>query len=94
MIPPSEVTAPKAHWTLIHVLFTNEEWALAVGKWDGRIRLACRWNGDEESPKGNPVSHGVPTWFVLPDDLVEPILSIVPLDKRPLLDALLKKDAA
>jgi hypothetical protein len=36
--------------------------------------LAVRWNGDDERPKGNPVSHGMPTWFVLPDEFIDLLL--------------------
>ncbi len=29
--------------------------------------MLIRWNDDPSKPLGNPVSHGYPTWFVLPD---------------------------
>ncbi len=28
--------------------------------------MLIRWNDDPAKPLGNPVSHGHPTWFVLP----------------------------
>jgi len=31
--------------------------------------LLIRWNDTPTSQIGNPVSHGFPTWFVVPDDL-------------------------
>ena len=87
---PEDVTSPKLHWTLIKVLFkgdphnpTNhdpEGYSVAVGMWDGHPCLAIRWNANEERPVGNPQSRGLPTWFIVPDDLVNPILSTVEPD--------------
>jgi hypothetical protein len=94
IVPPHEVTAPKAHWQLIDVLITNDEWSLALGRWDGKLRLACRWNGSNEQPKGNPTSHGTPTWFMLPDDFIDLLAPAIPAEKRPLLDALFHQSSA
>jgi len=94
MVSPFEVTAPKARWSLIDVLIEKEQWSLAIGTWDKEKCLVCRWNGDkEEGSKGNPVSHGQPTWFVLPDEFIEALLPLIPAEKRPLVDALLRKAA-
>jgi hypothetical protein len=94
IIPPQEVTAPKAHWNLIDVLVTTEEWSLALGRWDGQLRLACRWNGSEEQPKGNPTSHGNPTWFMLPDEFIDQLDPLIPIEKRSLLHTLFQRSAA
>ncbi len=64
---PRDAVSPKADWQLIDVLHEGEHWSMAVGRWDKRPALAQRWNG-KEGAKGNPVSHGFPTWFVMPDD--------------------------
>ena len=48
-------------------------WALASLVWDGKPSLALRWNGDDDNRLGNPQSRGIPTWFVLPDD-VAPVI--------------------
>ncbi len=68
-IKPSDVQSPKRHWSLIHVLFDLGEGgsSLAIGRWDNKPVLAMRWNGNSESPLGNPQSRGLPTWFVVPD---------------------------
>lgn len=73
-VRPQDVKSPKEHWTLIDVLIETADWSLALGEWDGDRRLAVRWNGDDERPKGNPVSHGMPTWFVLPDEFIDLLL--------------------
>src|ERR1700722_18889228 len=75
-VRPQDVKSPKDHWVLIDVLIEKQDWSLAVGEYDGERCLAARWNGDEARPKGNPVSHGMPTWFVLPQELTEPLLAM------------------
>ena len=74
-IKPQDVRSPKEHWALIDVAVETPEWSVAIGEWNARRCLATRWNGDDLRPKGNPVSHGVPTWFVLPDEFIEPLLA-------------------
>lgn len=80
---PHDVHSPKEHWSLIVVLDdgNDEPGALAIGRWDGKLRLAMRWNGDEKNPKGNPSSRGYETWFILPPKYNEAILNSLPSDK-------------
>jgi len=75
-IKPSDVHAPKRHWSLIQVLFDGGEGqsSLAIGRWDNRPVLAMRWNGTKDNPLGNPQSRGLPTWFVVPDQHWKQIL--------------------
>ena len=59
----------------------NPAYSLAVIKWEGDYKLGIRWNiaysewGDYRKQNGrdgcigNPQSRGIPTWFVLPDDI-------------------------
>lgn len=67
-VPPQDVTAPKRRWTLVDVLYDEGEGrpSLAMGRWEKKPVLAMRWNGDRDSPIGNPQSRGLATWFVLP----------------------------
>ncbi len=70
---PRTVIAPQRSWQLIAVLYENKHWSMALGRWrnddDGlwKPALAQRWNGWDGS-KGNPVSRGYSTWFVLPEE--------------------------
>jgi hypothetical protein len=75
-IKPSDVHAPKRHWSLVTVLFDGGEMteenqlaasSLAIGRWDSRPVLAMRWNGSRDNPLGNPQSWGLPTWFIVPE---------------------------
>jgi len=83
-VRPQDVKSPKDHWVLIDVLTEKQDWSLAVGEWDGERCLAARWNGDNDRPKGNPVSHGMPTWFVLPREFAVPLLGadLIPEEKK------------
>jgi hypothetical protein len=68
---PRDALSPRDNWQLIDVLYEAEYWSMALGRWRGeegmRPVLAQRWNG-AAGQKGNPVSHGYATWFVLPDE--------------------------
>jgi hypothetical protein len=71
---PWNVISPRWHFQLIDVLHESQHWSMAFGRWreneapdDWRYVLCQRWNGWQGS-KGNPISTGWPTWFVLPDD--------------------------
>lgn len=90
-VRPRDVKSPKEHWVLIDVLVEAKDWSLALGEWDGDRCLAARWNGDDERPKGNPVSHGMPTWFVLPREFIDPLLAagLILADKESLARAYL-----
>jgi len=76
-ITPSAVVSPKRSWTLIAVLDegTEGQSALAIGRWDGNVVLAMRWNGDANNPIGNPQSRGLPTWFVVPERYYDDVLA-------------------
>ncbi len=85
MVDPNTVISPKDRWTLISVLRQEDEWSLALGRWGKNPRLAIRWNWkDDPNDKGNPVSHGMPTWFIIPEDLYETLWPEIPEEKRPL----------
>ncbi|MGA2607187.1 MAG: hypothetical protein ABSH01_06980 [Terriglobia bacterium] len=75
-ITPSEVVSPKKRWGLIAVLDEGTEGgsALAIGRWDGEVVLAMRWNGEEGNRNGNPQSRGLPTWFIVDKKYYEGIL--------------------
>ena len=85
IIPPTKVTSPRLHWSLITVLEDDKDGvALAIGRWDDDPVLAIRWNGTDENPIGNPQSRGLPTWFILPKWSYDGFLAILPPDKRKL----------
>jgi len=81
-VRPTDVHAPKRHWSLVHVIFdggadtgnNTSPNSLAIGRWDNNPVLAMRWNGNKSNPLGNPQSRGLPTWFVVPDQYWKQIL--------------------
>ncbi|EOX9162651.1 hypothetical protein [Acinetobacter calcoaceticus] len=76
---PTDVKTPKKNVKGVHVLYDGGEdsFAIAVLKWvdesSGQVmdKLALRWNGSEESPKGYPCAMGNPSWFIIPAKLEE-----------------------
>jgi len=75
-VHPKQVVAPKSRLKYPHAIYAGNHWSLAVGLWDEERALLIRWNDDPNKPLGNPVSHGKPTWFVLPEELQEKALEI------------------
>jgi hypothetical protein len=71
-------------------------WALALGRWvneegESNPCLAARWNGAIGSEsKGNPISRGYPTWFILPEEISNNLKSLIPSEKRALVEDILK----
>lgn len=93
MIDPKTVHSPKDRWTLLDVLgqFGGEKnnwWSLALGRWTDEegyntTCLATRWNGGHDpNSKGNPISRGYPTWFILPGEISDSIEHLIPESKR------------
>ncbi len=67
-VRPEEVLSPKNHMGgVLEVIYAGGESEMSVARilWDKNERVACRWNGDDEHPKGNPLSRGQSTWFVV-----------------------------
>ena len=80
---PHTVLAPKTRLTPpLTVVHVTPDWALATAYWDKNRALLIRWNGDPSKPLGNPVSHGNPTWFVLPSDTHWAMLGLADPAKR------------
>jgi hypothetical protein len=76
-VEPSTVWAPKAAIRSVEVLYNRGagEWSVARVVWGGREKIGIRWNGDNGPGIGNPQSRGNATWFILPEELEEAILS-------------------
>ena len=73
---PTDVRTPRKNVKGVHVLYDGAEdsFSIAVLNWvdeSGQSvdKLALRWNGSEESPKGDPSAMGNPSWFIIPSKL-------------------------
>lgn len=83
---PWEVKSPRAHWRLRRVLFNGGEggWSVAEGQWKNpdepwEDAIGIRWNGQTGRVKGHPMSTGNPIWFILPDELVDAVRAVTPV---------------
>jgi Cdc6-like AAA superfamily ATPase len=87
-IKPDLVISPKNSVSDLRVIYDGGEnsWSLAEMKWEGDKVMALRWNGgstDQRFPGiGNPQSRGVPTWFILPDEIGEIVVDMLRLNKK------------
>jgi hypothetical protein len=75
-IKPNEVLTPKNKVSKLEVIQDNGYGSYSVAKlvYNSVICYAIRWNGsspfDKHNAKGFPQSRGLPTWFILPNDIV------------------------
>lgn len=68
---PENVVSPKVAVKDVRVIYDTGEggWALAKLLWNDSEALGIRWNGNADNTIGNPQSRGIPTWFILPDEI-------------------------
>ena len=95
-VSPEDVISPKAKWELVDVVLDKGEGnpAYAIGMWERRRRVGFRWNGDDDSPLGNPQSRGLATWVILDPALNNAVLDLVKKknpEKVPIMQAFLGK---
>lgn len=85
---PKGHVSPKSLLSDLRVLYDGGEnqWSLAELKWEGSSALGLRWNGGSKDPRfpgiGNPQSRGIPTWFILPDEIGEATIKMLQLAKK------------
>jgi len=74
-IKPKDVLSPKVSVSNLRPIYDEGEgkWSAALLDWDQEPSVGIRWNGQNQSP-GNPQSRGLPTWFVMPNQLGIPVL--------------------
>jgi hypothetical protein len=74
-VHPQTVTSPKNLVSEVRVIYDSGpgeySWAVATLRWDRRPAVGIRWNGGTGRGVGSPQSRGLPTWFVVPDELAD-----------------------
>ncbi len=76
-IEPATVWAPRASIRSVDILYNSGSggWSIAKIDWESKETLGIRWNGGDGPGLGNPQSRGNATWFILPEQLHDAILS-------------------
>ena len=76
-VKPEDVLSPRKKIShVLEVVHDPCEDGMAVAKirWEGKDRVALRWNGNSKRPLGNPVSRRHPTWFVVSGEVADAVL--------------------
>lgn len=72
---PSPTTVNPHNFKVKSVIFDNNVFSVAIGTWKNQTNmLAMRWNGDDSGDAGYPKTFGNPVWFVIHEDLNQPII--------------------
>jgi hypothetical protein len=88
MPKPTEVNPN--NYTVKSVLFDNGEFSIVVGTWEKRENvLAMRWNGNDSEDKGYPVAFRNPMWFIIHEDLHQPIIQSLMQNDKEIINKLL-----
>lgn len=53
----------------LRILKNTDTYAIARFRYNGIEKYGIRWHGGDDDV-GTPSSHGKPTWFILPDEIV------------------------
>jgi hypothetical protein len=93
-ISPETVQSPKGRVCDIDVLYdkgpATGSWSIAKLKWDGADAIGIRWNGEVNEPgSGTPQSRGNATWFIVPPEIVDAVISAAAALDRQKADTLL-----
>jgi hypothetical protein len=78
-VAPESVLSPKGMVEDVEVIFDkgpeHGSWSIVKLKWNKNDAVGIRYNGDaEQSNLGLPQSRGIPTWFIVPDDIASAVL--------------------
>lgn len=70
-IEPELVRSPKKSVSDLNVIWSGSEgqYSVALLSWNGDKSVGMRWNGTTDKPTGNPQSRGIPTWFIIPEEI-------------------------
>jgi hypothetical protein len=93
-VNPEMVQSPKGRVSDVEVLYdkgpTDQSWSIARLKWDGTEAVGIRWNGEQNQPgSGTPQSRGNATWFIVPGEIVDAVVSAAEALEREKSDVLL-----
>jgi|GEM_PF-76280 len=82
---PKFINSPKGVVEVVEVIYDGKDdpaYSLAIIKWENTYKLGIRWNiaysewddyrkqNGQDECIGNPQSRGIPTWFVLPGEII------------------------
>ena len=89
-MPKPEAVNPK-NFNVENILFDNGQFSIAIGTWHGDTKnaLAMRWNGNDTDDKGYPKTFGNPMWFIIHEDLKQPIIQALMQNDKNIVNKIL-----
>lgn len=75
MIKPRNVEYGKTK--VLRIIYEEKDFSIALLSFNDSVVYGIRWNGSEsDKSKGTPTAFGKPTWFIIPNKLVESFVKI------------------
>jgi hypothetical protein len=80
-IDPKTVLSPRGSVSSVEVVFNTgpggQSWSIARLMWEDQPAVGIRWNGEDGNERGvgTPQARGNPTWFIVPAELADCVLS-------------------
>lgn len=60
--------------------FNSRPYSIAIIERHGKQSVAMRWNGSDEKPIGFPSFGKLPTWFIIPKEVADGVISKLVLE--------------
>lgn len=75
MVNPQDVNY--GNTKVLQIIYKEDDFSVALLLFNNNSVYGIRWNGNEsKNSKGTPTAFGKPTWFILPNKLVESFIKI------------------
>lgn len=75
MVEPEKVEYGKTK--VLKIIYKEHKFSIALLSFNDNVVYGIRWNGSEsKKSKGTPTAFGKPTWFILPNKIVESFIKI------------------
>ena len=60
------------NFNVVKLIYETTYFSIAYGNWveEDSMRLAMRWNGENDADAGYPKVFGHPMWFIIPEELI------------------------
>jgi hypothetical protein len=87
---PKPINVNPKNYKVKSILFDNGNFSVAISTWKNMSNtLAMRWSGNDKEDRGYPKAFGHPMWFIIHNDLKQPIILALMQDDKNIINKLL-----